>query len=171
MFLARARIFSIFLNFQLCIERFPLNTVLVSCSHTIQSEHCSSHVTRTSAASNSTAFKSVVALHKPANQGTLFQSRDTHQPTREFYKLPYTQFFYKKLKFFPGCQFLNFSRLWPYKIILNQFLNFVIPVLRCVGLKVIDSRLVWVTSLLGFIYWLPNATVRYLKLILENCSL
>ena len=122
-------------------------------------------------ASNSTAFKSVVALHKPANQGTLFQSRDTHQPTREFYKLPYTHFFYKKLKFFPGCQFLNFSRLWPYKIILNQFLNFVIPVLRCVGLKVIDSRLVWVTSLLGFTYWLPNATVHYLKLILENCSL
>ena len=39
-------------------------------------------------------------------------------------------FYYKKLKFFPGCQFLNFSRLWACQF-LNQFLKFVTPVLRC----------------------------------------
>ena len=64
----------------------------------------------------------------------------------------YTHFFYfiRNSNFFPGCQFLNFSRFWAWKF-LNQFLKFVIPVLRCVDLKVIDSRLVWVSSLLGFI--------------------
>ena len=39
-------------------------------------------------------------------------------------------FFNKKLKFFPGCQFLNFLRFWAYQF-HNQFLKFVTPVLRC----------------------------------------
>ena len=85
-------------------------------------------------------------------------------------KSQFTQFFiYKKLNFFPGCQFLNFSRFWACQF-LNQFLKFVIPVVRClycVGLKVIDwyeLRVYW--ALLMFLVFFLLLTAEWKFIII-----
>ena len=61
-------------------------------------------------------------------------------------------FLIRNSNFLQAASFLIFHDFEPGSFLINQFRKFVIPVLRCVGLKVIDSRLYWYELLVFGLY-------------------